>query len=94
MPRADTPEPDVAVRGPEEGNAGPDENGNAGDDQPLDEARAQEALDGDPAVDVGVLYPIGTQPVHDVAGPAGKVPHELPRGDDPHRLGAYGATVR
>src|ERR1044072_1248953 len=56
----------------EERDAGAEEDGDARDDQPLDQARFEEALDGDAAVDVDVIDAALFQRGDDVARIAGE----------------------
>ena len=64
-------EEDVAGDGTEEGNTPADEDGDTGDDEAVDEARGEEALDGDAAVDVGVFESAGAELADNFGGCAG-----------------------
>ena len=59
MPRRHVTEPNVARQGPEERNPVPDEYRHTSDNETLNEPRAQEPLNRDPAIDVEVVGTTG-----------------------------------
>lgn len=71
VPGCDVAEAEIARDDAEERDSLSDENGDAGDGEVLDEARAQETLDGDAAVDVEVLGSTGGEFSGDLGGRAG-----------------------
>src|SRR5437899_5658366 len=67
VPRHDVPEPHIALEGAEERNPVSNEHGHASDNETLNEARTQEALNGDPAIDVGMVGTTSSKLRHDLS---------------------------
>ena len=69
-------EADVAREGAEERDSVANEHGNPRDDEPLDEARGQEPLDGDAAVNIKVLGAASGESRKDVRRRPGHLLHD------------------
>src|SRR5260370_37342760 len=67
VPSRDVAEPNVARQGAEERNSVSNEHGHASDHETLNEPRAQEALNGDPTVDIEVVDTTGSELRNDVS---------------------------
>lgn len=65
--RLEVPKPDVARKGSEQWDPFSDQHRNPGDHEPLDESVAQESLNGDAAINVGMLGAGCFKPADDFA---------------------------
>ena len=67
VPSRDVAEPNVARQGAKERNSVSNEHGHASDNETLNEPRAQEALNGNPTVDIEVVDTTGSKLRNDVS---------------------------
>jgi hypothetical protein len=67
VPSRDVAEPNVARQGAKERNSVSNEHGHASDHETLNEPRAQEALNGNPTVDIEVVDTTGSKLRNDVS---------------------------
>lgn len=74
--RGDVPKADIGVRRAEEGDARTDEDRNAGENEPMDQASPEEALDRDAAVHIGVPDPGGLELPNNVFGITGDMAND------------------